>query len=189
VLFGDYDPGGRLPVTFYKSVDQLPPFDDYKMEGRTYRYFRSAPLYPFGYGLSYTKFAYSNLRLSKSVVAGGDAQIAVDVQNTGTVAGDEVVQLYLTDSSATVPVPIRSLAGFTRIMLRPGEKRTVSLALKARQMSVIDNNGKRIIEPGEFIVSVGGKQPGSAGRADANTTGVVVGKFRVRGRMVEIPEK
>jgi len=189
VLFGDYDPGGRLPVTFYKSVDQLPPFDDYKMEGRTYRYFRSAPLYPFGYGLSYTKFAYSNLRLSKSVVAGADTQIAVDVQNTGTAAGDEVVQLYLTDSSATVPVPIRSLAGFTRIMLRPGEKRTVSLALKARQMSVIDNNGKRIIEPGEFIVSVGGKQPGSAGRADANTTGVVVGKFRVRGRMVEIPEK
>jgi beta-glucosidase len=189
VLFGDYNPGGRLPVTFYKTVDQLPPFDDYKMEGRTYRYFRGEPLYPFGYGLSYTKFAYSNLRLSKTVVAGADTQITVDVQNTGAVAGDEVVQLYVADLSATVPVPIRSLVGVSRIMLKPGEKRTCTFALKARQMSVIDNNGKRIIQPGDFAVSVGGKQPRFTGTADAKTTGVVSGKFTVTGKVLEIAEK
>ncbi|HEX3100209.1 MAG TPA: glycoside hydrolase family 3 C-terminal domain-containing protein, partial [Pyrinomonadaceae bacterium] len=171
VLFGDYNPGGRLPVTFYKSVNQIPAFDDYKMDGRTYRYFKGDPLYPFGYGLSYTKFAYSNLRLSKTVTVGADTQITVDVQNTGAVAGDEVVQLYVTDSSATVPVPIRNLAGVSRITLKPGEKRTVNFALKARQMSVIDNNGKRVIQPGDFSVSVGGKQPGFTGTADAKTTG------------------
>lgn len=189
VLFGDYNPGGRLPVTFYKSVDQIPVFDDYKMEGRTYRYFKGDPLYPFGYGLSYTKFAYGNLRLSKTVVAGADIQISVDVQNIGAVAGDEVVQLYVTDSSATVPVPIRNLAGANRLTLKPGEKRTVTFTLKARQMSVIDNNGKRGIQPGEFSVSVGGKQPGFAGSADAKTTGVVSGKFTVTGKVLELTEK
>ena len=90
VLFGDYNPAGRLPVTFYKSVDQLPPFDDYKMEGHTYRYFRGEPLYPFGYGLSFTKFAYSNLKLAKKVEAGANVRVSAVVQNTGTVAGDEV---------------------------------------------------------------------------------------------------
>jgi len=189
VLFGDYNPGGRLPVTFYKTIDQIPPFSDYKMEGRTYRYFKGDPLYPFGYGLSYTKFAYSNLRMSKTVVAGADARITVDVQNTGALAGDEVVQLYVTDSAASVPVPIRNLAGVSRVALKPREKRTVTFTLKARQMSLIDNNGKRIIEPGEFAISVGGKQPGFTGTADAMTTSVVVGKFNVTGKVFEIPQK
>ncbi len=155
VLFGDYNPAGRLPVTFYKSVDQLPPFTDYSMQGRTYRYFKGEPLYPFGYGLSYTKFAYSNLRV-KSVKVGEAAKVVVDVTNAGEREGDEVVQLYLTDVAASAPVPIRTLVGFERISLQPREKRTVTFTITPRQMSLIDNNGTRVIEPGEFAISIGG---------------------------------
>ena len=189
VLFGDYNPAGRLPVTFYKSVEQLPPFDDYKMEGHTYRYFRGEPLYPFGYGLSYSKFEYSDLKIDRSVKAGANVRVSAVVQNTGLVAGDEVVQMYIADRDASVPVAIRSLAGFSRLDLKPGQKRKVSFTISPRQMSVIDNDGKRIIEPGEFVVSVGGKQPGFSGIADAKTTGIVTGAFRVTGNMIEIREK
>src|SRR6266566_6111142 len=126
VLFGDYNPGGRLPVTFYKSVDQLPPFTDYSMQGRTYRYFNGEPLYPFGFGLSFTKFKYGSLKLSANRInAGENVTITAEVQNVGDVAGDEVVQLYVTDAAASVPVPIRSLAGVKRLFLNPGEKQHV----------------------------------------------------------------
>src|SRR6185369_9025496 len=152
VLFGNYNPAGRLPVTFYKSVDQLPPFTDYSMQGRTYRYFKGEPLYPFGHGLSYTNFVYSNLR-SK---VGDSIKVTVDVRNTGEIAGDEVVQLYLTDVAASAPVPIRTLVGFDRISLRPREKRTVTFTITPRQLSLIDNRGKRVIKPGEFMISAGG---------------------------------
>ncbi len=159
VLFGDYNPGGRLPVTFYKSVGQLPPFDDYAMEGRTYRYFRDVPLYSFGHGLSYTTFEYSNLKAPDTVTAGENVDIVVDVKNTGKHAGDEVVQLYVKDVSASVPVPIRSLQGFKRIHLNPGEKQQVTFHLTAKQFSLIDQNFERIIEPGEFEITVGGSLP------------------------------
>ena len=156
VLFGDYNPSGRLPVTFYKSVDQLPPFTDYSMQGRTYRYFKGEPLYPFGFGLSYTSFAYSNPRFdAKSVKAGEPVKVTVDVKNVGDRAGDEVVQLYLTDVAASAPVPIRTLIGFDRISLRPGEKRTVTFTITPQQMSLIDDGGKRLIEPGDFEISIG----------------------------------
>jgi beta-glucosidase len=182
VLFGDYNPAGRLPVTFYRSVDQLPPFTDYSMEGRTYRYFKGEPLYPFGFGLSYTSFAYSNLRFdAQSVKAGQAIKVTVDVKNVGDRVGDEVVQLYLTDVAASVPVPIRSLVGFDRISLRPGEKRTVTFTITPRQMSLINDNGKRVIEPGEFLVSAGGGQPG-------RQTPVVTAKFSVTSTL-ELPEK
>jgi beta-glucosidase len=189
VLFGDYNPGGRLPVTFYKSIDQLPPFDDYKMEGRTYRYFRGEPLYPFGYGLSYTKFSYGDLSFKRSVNAGENLVISAVVQNTGSREGNEVAQLYVTDLNASVPVAVRSLAGVERLRLKPGEKRKVIFALTPRQMSVILDNGKRVIEPGEFAISIGGEQPGFTGRADAKTTGVVTGKFTVAGKALELTEK
>lgn len=189
VLFGDYNPGGRLPVTFYKSVSDLPAFDDYKMEGRTYRYYKGTPLYPFGYGLSYTKFAYSNLNLKNKINAGENTVVSVEVQNTGAMTGDEVVQLYITDTAASVPVPIRSLAGVKRLQLKPGEKQKVSFTLSPRQMSVILDNGKRVVEPGDFSVSIGGKQPGFTGSADAQTTGVVSGKFTVSGKVFEVPER
>ena len=177
VLFGDYNPAGRLPVTFYKSVDQLPPFTDYSMQGRTYRYFKGEPLYPFGYGLSYTRFAYSNLRVN-SVKAGEPVKATVDVTNTGEREGDEVVQLCLTDVAASVPVPIRTLVGFERISLRPHEKRTVTFTITPRQMSLIDNNDKRIIEPGEFRVHIGGGQ-----------TSGISGRFLVSGKVTELAEK
>ena len=183
VLFGDYNPSGRLPVTFYKSVDQLPPFTDYSMQGRTYRYFKGEPLYPFGFGLSYTSFAYSNLRFDvRSVKAGQPIKVTVDVKNVGDRAGDEVVQLYLTDVAASAPVPIRSLIGFDRVSLRPGEKQTVTFTITPRQMSLIDDNGKRIIEPGEFLVTAGGGQPGF------KATPSIAGKFSVTGTL-ELPER
>jgi beta-glucosidase len=179
-LFGDYNPGGRLPVTFYKGVEQLPAFEDYRMAGRTYRYFSGAPLYPFGFGLSYTRFGYSNLKLSSDRVAKGEnLSISVDVQNTGAKAGDEVVQLYLTDLQASEPVPILSLQGFTRISLSPGEQKTVHFALTPRQMSLVNEVGFPVLEPGDFRLTVGGKQPGFAGSADAGTTEVLSTTFRV----------
>jgi len=131
VIFGDYNPAGRLPVTFYRSIDQLPPFSDYSMKGRTYRFFNGEPLYPFGFGLSYTRFKYFNLKINPlKVTPGEDIQISVDVENTGKRSGDEVVQLYISDVKSSVPVPIRQLSGFTRIHLAPGEKRVVSFTLK-----------------------------------------------------------
>ncbi|MBX7172188.1 MAG: glycoside hydrolase family 3 C-terminal domain-containing protein [Pyrinomonadaceae bacterium] len=185
VLFGDYNPAGRLPVTFYKSINDLPPFDDYKMEGKTYRYFRGTPLYPFGYGLSYSKFAYSNLKVLKSVNAGQSVTVTAVVQNVSKIAGDEVVQLYLSDKDASVPVPIRNLTGVERINLKPGEKRTVTFTITPRQMSVILENGNRVIEPGEFAVSIGGGQPGF----NSKTSGIVEGKFTVTGKVFELKEK
>ncbi len=187
VLFGDYNPSGRLPVTFYKSVDQLPPFTDYSMQGRTYRYFKGGPLFPFGFGLSYTKFNYDNLKLSATRLrAGADVKITADVQNVGDRAGAEVIQLYVSDAAASVPVAIRSLAGINRVFLKPGEKQHVSFTLSPTQMSLIDDNGKRVIEPGEFRISVGGKQPGSAKYAAARDTGVVTARFFVTGKVSAI---
>jgi beta-glucosidase len=189
VLFGDSNPAGRLPVTFYKSTDQLPAFTDYNMRGRTYRYFAGEPLYPFGFGLSYTTFAYSNLRLSASVRAGENVAVTVDVRNTGGREGEEVVQLYVTDVQAGAPVPIRSLQGFRRVLLKPGETKSVSFSLTPRQFSLIDFRNRRVVEPGVFEVSVGGKQPGFTGRADAETTGSVTGQSEVVGETIVIDEK
>jgi len=182
VLFGDYNPGGRLPVTFYRSVDDLPPFEDYRMEGRTYRYFRGEPLFPFGYGLSYTSFVYSNLRLSAETISPIDTlTISVDVRNTGERAGDEVVQLYVSDVAASVPVPIWQLQGFERIHLAPGETKTVTFTLTPRQLSLIDGAGRRVVEPGAFQVAVGGRQPVSEDFI-RQATDVLIGTFEVVAR-------
>src|SRR5262249_22855307 len=161
VLFGDYNPAGRLPVTFYKSVEQLPPFENYSMDGRTYRFFKGEPLYPFGYGLSYTHFKYSGLSFSTPTVSPMQGvTVTATVENTGNREGDEVVQLYVTDLEASVRVPLRSLAGVERVHLKPGEKRVVSFTLEPRQLSVITNDGRTVVEPGRFRVTIGGKQPG-----------------------------
>ena len=190
VLFGDYNPGGRLPVTFYKSVDQLPPFEDYSMQGRTYRYFKGDPLYPFGFGLSYTNFKYANIKLSATKINAGESVVVeVTVQNSGSRAGDEVVQVYVTDLSASVPIPIRSLAGVKRILLRPRERQSLKFTVASAQMSVIDAQGRRVVEPGEFLISIGGKQPGFTGRADANTTEAVDARLIVGGRPAHLADK
>ena len=173
VLLRGMSPGGRLPVTFYRSVEDLPPFSDYAMEGRTYRWFRGEPLYPFGHGLSYARFRYRDLRVPQRVRAGDPVEVSVEVRNAGDVAADEVVQLYVTDVEASAPVPIRSLAAFTRVRLDAGERRRVALQVPGDAFSLIDRAGRRVVEPGAFEISVGGKQPGQHGRADAGTTEVV----------------
>ncbi|MGB4293956.1 MAG: glycoside hydrolase family 3 C-terminal domain-containing protein [Bacteroidales bacterium] len=184
VLFGDYNPAGRLPVTYYKSVNQLPPFEDYNMKGRTYRYFTGEPLYPFGYGLSYTTFAYSDLVLPESAKAGEPVKVKVTVKNTGKMTGDEVVQLYLTDEKASTPRPVRQLEGFKRITLQPGESKVVEFTLEPRQFSIINNKNKRVIEPGYFTIAVGGKQPGFKGYLDPQFTQVLTGRIRLTGKEV-----
>jgi beta-glucosidase len=135
VLFGDYNPAGRLPVTFYKSADQLPPFTDYAMKGRTYRFFEGEPLFPFGHGLSYTTFAYRNLALPQSSTAGRDVPLRVEVENTGELAGEEVIEVYAKKLGGGVGTPLRSLAGFERIALVPHQRKTVEITLPARQLS------------------------------------------------------
>jgi beta-glucosidase len=186
VLFGDYNPAGRLPVTYYKSVEQLPAFEDYNMEGRTYRYFRQTPLYPFGFGLSYTRFAYSDLTLAKEIKMGENVEVSVKVTNTGERDGEEVVQLYLSDEKASTPRPIRSLEGFKRISLKKGESQTVSFTLEPRQLSLINDKNKQVVEPGYFTIAIGGKQPGFTGMADAQTTEVVSGRVKISGKTIEI---
>jgi len=166
VLFGDYNPAGRLPITFVRSVEQLPAFGDYRMKGRTYRYLTEDPLYPFGYGLSYTSFAYRNLSLSKgSILPGDNVRVRVEVENSGKRSGDEVVQLYVSDLEASVEVPHWSLKAFRRVRLEPGERRVLEFDLTSRQLALIDNNGRCILEPGLFRLYLGGGQPDSCSRS------------------------
>ena len=161
-LAGVNNPSGRLPVTFYKGVEQLPPFDDYAMKNRTYRYFSGEPLYPFGYGLTYSRFEYSNLKLSSSGLSAGDPlTVEVDVKNTSPRAGDEVVELYV--SFPKLPgAPRRALRGFTRVRLESGELRHVQLTLQPRDLSYVNESGVRLVAAGDYVISVGGGQPGTA---------------------------
>ena len=187
-LFGDYNPGGRLPVTFYRSADQLPPFDDYKMDGRTYRYFRGEPLYPFGYGLSYSRFEYSRLQIPTTAAVGSDVNLSVMVKNAGKVAGDEVVQVYFTHKTASHPAPIRSLVGAQRVHLRAGEARIVKFKISARQLSLVLRSGDRVLQPGVISFSVGGEQPGFTGSADANSTMSISHDVKLVGKGIALPE-
>ena len=176
-------PAGRLPVTFYQSADQLPAFDDYSMKGRTYRYFQGEPLYPFGYGLSYTTFGYSDLQtLAASRTGREPAGSPWKCRIPGRWPGEEVVQLYLKHVNSPVPVPVRSLQGFKRVSLKAGEKTRVDFTLDSRQLAYIAANGQRIVPPGEVEISVGGKQPGFTGPADAPTTKVITGRVQITGQ-------
>lgn len=165
LLAGDFSPAGRLPVTFYRSADQLPAFADYSMANRTYRYFKGDVLYPFGHGLSYSSFAYSKPKLTSSVVrAGSKLTVSVDVTNSGARDSDEVVQLYLS-RPGVIGAPIRSLQAFRRVHVKRGQTRTVALTLDERAMSVVDPRGTRRIIPGRVDLWVGGGQPAAgAGR-------------------------
>jgi len=157
VLFGDYNPAGRLPVTFYRSVAELPPFESYAMKGRTYRYFEGAPLYPFGHGLSYTTFRYANLRASQSTLRAGDTvTVSVDVTNAGRRAGDEVVQLYVRYPGSKIERPRRDLRGYARVSLRPGETRTVRLRVPASSLRYWDESAHAWrLEAGAVELEVG----------------------------------
>jgi len=179
-LSGKNNPAGRLPVTFYRSVDQLPPFEDYSMKSRTYRYFTGKPLYPFGYGLSYTTFAYRDLSVpTKPVHAGESLPVEVTVTNTGKLPGDEVAELYLKFPDVK-GAPNLALRGFERVHLDPGQSQHVRFELKARDMSIVTEAGEPVVVEGKYLVSVGGGQP------DAGTAGVS-GAFEVEGSAV-LPE-
>lgn len=158
-LAGDFSPAGRLPLTFYKSVDQLPAFDDYSMAKRTYRYFDGEPLYPFGHGLSYASFKYGKARVSQANISARESvTISVDVKNTGAMAGDEVVQLYLSHPGVT-GAPIRALKGFQRIHFDSGQTKTISFTLRDRELGTVDAEGKHRIVPGSVEAWIGAGQP------------------------------
>ncbi|HEY5415603.1 MAG TPA: glycoside hydrolase family 3 C-terminal domain-containing protein [Gemmatimonadaceae bacterium] len=157
VLFGDYNPAGRLPVTFYGSVSDLPAFDDYRMAGRTYRFFKGQPLYPFGHGLSYTTFTYANLGTSADSAGTNDTVlVSVDVTNSGKRSGDEVVQMYVEHVGSSVERPIRDLRGYRRLTLEPGETRAVHLPLPISSLAYWDGNGHRwVVEADQVRIRIG----------------------------------
>jgi beta-glucosidase len=179
-LSGKNNPAGRLPVTFYKDVGQLPHFEDYGMEGRTYRYFKAKPLYPFGYGLSYTTFKYSDLSIpNQTVNVGQPVEADVTVTNTGNRAGDEVVQVYL-KFPVLKGAPLVALRGFQRIHLEPGVSQKIHFELKNRDLGMVTEEGNPIVAEGDYTICVGGGQP------DTGTPGVT-GRFHIKGQ-IGLPE-
>lgn len=159
-IFGQSVPSGKLPVTFPKSLDDLPPYEDYALANRTYRYMEKEPLFPFGFGLSYTTFRYGDLMLSQTSMGSEDVvEVRCRVSNTGDLSAEEVVQLYISDLEASVAVPRYALKGFQRIMLKPGESKEVIFALGKKELELVNNDGKRVLEPGDFQISIGGSVP------------------------------
>lgn len=165
-IFGKSVPSGKLPVTFPMSVDDLPPYEDYAMANRTYRYMKKPPLFPFGFGLSYTTFSYGGLSLSKSSIGASESITATTtVTNTGKYAGEEVVQLYVTDLVASVEVPRYTLKGFQRVALEPGESKIVTFEVTPKMLEIVNEDGESILESGEFQISVGGSVPSNRSRS------------------------
>jgi len=175
MLFGEFNPSGRLPVTFYKSVDQLPDFKNYEMAGRTYRYFKGEPLYPFGFGLSYTNFSYSNPVLAQTAKTGEEVCITVSVKNEGKTDGDEIVQVYVANKNLSY-APIQSLKGFQRISLKAGEQKTVSFTLTPDAFASFNSDAKAVAEPGTYEIRVGGS---SAGKNAISKTIELSGKRQI----------
>jgi beta-glucosidase len=157
VLFGDYNPAGRLPVTFYKSIDDLPDFENYDMEGRTYRYFEGEVLYPFGYGLSFTTFSYDNLILEKDeITQDGELTVSVEVSNTGMYDGEEVVQMYIRKPDSNFVRPVKDLRGFERVFINRGQTRVVTMTLGPEELESYDlEAGDYLVEKGEYEILVG----------------------------------
>jgi beta-glucosidase len=169
VIFGDYNPAGRLPVTFYKSDSDLPSFTDYSMNNRTYRYFNGKPLFGFGYGLSYSNFRYSNLVAPVSLHPGKAVKVSVQVTNTGKMDGEEVSELYVSHLGLKVKVPLRALKGFERTFIKAGQSKTISFELTPEDLSLIDADGHAKAFPGKIMISVGGSQPDEQTRKDKKT--------------------
>lgn len=159
ILFGNYNPSGRLPVTVVKGTEDLPPFDSYDMQGRTYRFLEKEPMYPFGYGLSYTRFEYRPVDLPETILAGKDIQFDVSVKNTGKCSGETVLQVYIRDEEASVKVSKHQLVFFKRVMAETGEEKKVTVCIRARDLAVVRQNGTCVLEPGRFKIYIGGSQP------------------------------
>jgi beta-glucosidase len=165
ILFGDVSPSGKLPVSFPRSTSHLPPFNDYSMEERTYRYSTKEPLYPFGFGLSYSHFEFANLRLKQdSIVAGEPLQFQVTLRNAGEMQAAEVVQIYLTDLEASCPVPLHKLVQFKRVQLKAGQSILLKFSLPVEAMMFVDEAGEERLEVGQFRLMVGSCSPGKRGR-------------------------
>jgi len=174
VLFGNYNPAGRLPVTFYANDNDLPEYEDYSMNERTYRYFTGKPLFEFGHGLSYTQFEYSDLTIPRKTNTNENVSLKVTVKNMGALAGEEVVQLYVSHPDARVAVPVRSLQGFQRIFLKAGESKQVEFVLTPKQLSIIDGLAQRCTVPGKISISVGGRQPNDEAIADKTVQRAII---------------
>ena len=168
VLFGDYNPAGRLPVTYYRSVNDLPAFEDYNMTTQTYRFFKGEPLYPFGYGLSYSSFKYSDMTLKTSGNINDGVEVEAKITNTSKRDGDEVVQVYVSNKKAGLKLPLRELKAFERIHLKAGETRKLNFKLPAEAFTMIDMQGQKQLEPGTFEISIGGGQPEQRVKATSN---------------------
>lgn len=160
LLFGEFNPSGRLPVTFYKSEKDIPDFANYDMQGRTYRYFKGTPLYPFGYGLSYTTFEYRNLTALETSGTSSPLNVSVDVKNSGKVDGEEVVQLYVSNKSDKPEMAMIALKGFKRVYLKKGEQKSVTFTLNPEDFSVTNGDARQVVEPGTFEITVCGALPG-----------------------------
>jgi beta-glucosidase len=160
VILGNASPSGKLPITFPKSVSQLPPYEDYGMKGRTYRYMEQEPLFPFGFGLSYAKFEFSDIKVDqKEITASGSVHVSATVANKGAVASDEVVQLYLTQQIAGLQCPLYSLKGFTRVHLKAGESTKVDFTLNAEKLMVVNNDGEQMLVPGKVTITIADAAP------------------------------
>lgn len=182
ILFGDYNPAGRLPVTFYKSIEELPPLGDYDItKGRTYWFYEGEPLYKFGHGLSYTIFNYSDLEIPEEIQNGKDFEVSLNVKNVGKNDGDEVVELYVSDIEASLTVAKIKLQAFKRIHLKKGETQKVTFKLSPKNLAYCNEDGNWIVEPGDFIITIGGRQPDKIETLSNHKNDIVIGKLKVSG--------
>jgi beta-glucosidase len=159
VLFGDYNPSGKLPITFYQSIEQIGDSHDYNMQGKTYRFFKGEPLFRFGDGLSYTTFSYDNFRVKAENNTNKSLKIKVDIKNTGNYDGEDIVQVYLSHLDSKYPLPIRSLKAFKRVYLKQGETKTISFELNSEQLSVLNSENRFVVEQGRLLIAIGSNQP------------------------------
>ena len=161
VIFGEVSPSGRLPITFPKSLNDLPPYEDYSMEGRTYKYMDAEPMYPFGFGLSYTDFSYSDIKISNDRIRKGKSlNASITVTNSGETKAEEVVQLYVSDLQASVRAPKYQLFGVKRVELEPGASEEISFEITPQMMELVNKEGERVLESGKFKIYIGGSSPG-----------------------------
>ncbi|WP_077623229.1 glycoside hydrolase family 3 C-terminal domain-containing protein [Sediminibacillus massiliensis] len=186
LLFGEYSPSGKLPVTFYRSTEELPDFRDYSMKNRTYRYMEQDALYPFGYGLSYTTFTYEKTGSSSSAISAGESiTLKAKVKNSGKRTSEEVVQMYVKDTEASLDIPKWQLKGVEKISLEAGGEKEVSFTVSPRDMALIDENGKCIVEPGKYKVFIGGSQPDQRS-LELTGTDIIEFEFEVIGNRLEV---
>jgi beta-glucosidase len=165
LLFGDASPSGKLTVTFPKATADLPPFEDYSMNGRTYRYATREPLFPFGFGLSYTSFEYRDLQIIPPIDPTAGFRVTVTLKNTGPVTADEVVQLYLRAIGSRLLAPLSQLIAFQRVNLKPGQVKTIHFKVKPEMLMLVDEDGRQKLEPGKYQLTAGGCSTGARGVA------------------------